>query len=156
VRPAVAHVSQETDGKEIAFVTDLALDGASLYADSRAITQIVVNLMANAVKFTPSGGRIALKAVAGAEGLSLVVRDNGRGMAPETVERCFEPFYQGSDKDVSRKREGTGLGLAISRRMAEMHGGTIHLESRLGAGTAVTLWLPPERLQWPDPSLRQG
>ncbi|HEY4162382.1 MAG TPA: ATP-binding protein, partial [Dongiaceae bacterium] len=144
---AVSQVSQDMDGKEITFDTHLALGGASLYADPRAITQIVVNLMANAIKFTPSGGRIELKAEASAEGLFLIVTDNGRGMSPETVERCFEPFFQGADRDVSRKREGTGLGLAIARRIAEMHGGTLKLKSRLGEGTSVTLWLPPERLQ---------
>jgi signal transduction histidine kinase len=144
---AVKHVSEETDGKEITFTTELALGGAGLYADPRAITQIVVNLMTNAVKFTPSGGKVALKASADAGGLSLVVTDNGRGMSPETVKHCFEPFFQDAARDVSRKREGTGLGLAISLRMAEMHGGTLNLKSRLGEGTAVTLWLPPARLQ---------
>ena len=68
-------------------------------------------------------------------------------MSDETIERAFEPFFQGSDSDVNRKRAGTGLGLAISRRLAEMQGGTIRLKSRLGEGTVATLWLPPQRLQ---------
>jgi signal transduction histidine kinase len=87
-----------------------------------------------------------LKAHADADGLTITVTDTGRGMSQETVERAFEPFFQGGDSDVSRKREGTGLGLAISRRLAEMHGGTVTLRSAVGQGTTATLWLPPSRL----------
>jgi signal transduction histidine kinase len=67
-------------------------------------------------------------------------------MSQATIDRAFEAFFQGSDSDVSRKREGTGLGLAISRRLAEMHGGTVTLKSTIGQGTTATLWLPPSRL----------
>ena len=144
---AVRLVSQDIEGKEVAFATHIALGAVGVNADQRAVTQIVINLLTNAVKFTPSGGRVEMRAAADAEGLTVTVTDTGRGMSPETVERAFEPFFQGSDNDVNRKREGTGLGLAISRRLAEMHGGTITLKSRLGEGTTATLWLPPERLQ---------
>jgi signal transduction histidine kinase len=140
-------VAQEIDGKDVNFATHVDLGGIGLNGDQRAVTQIVLNLLTNAAKFTPSGGRVELKAAANGEGLTVTVADTGRGMAPETIERAFEPFFQGSDSDVSRKRAGTGLGLAISRRLAEMHGGTITLKSRLGEGTTATLWLPPERLQ---------
>jgi PAS domain S-box-containing protein len=140
-------VAQQIDGKEISFVSHIALGAVGLHGDQRAVTQIVINLLTNATKFTPSGGRVELKATANGEGLTVSVTDTGRGMSAETIERAFEPFFQGSDSDVSRKREGTGLGLAISRRLAEMHGGTITLKSRLGEGTVATLWLPPERLQ---------
>jgi signal transduction histidine kinase len=115
--------------------------------DQRAITQIVINLLTNAVKFTSSGGRVEMKATVDRDGLHLHVTDTGRGMSAETIERAFEPFFQGTDPDVSRKRAGTGLGLAISRRLAEMHGGTLVLKSKLGDGTTATLWLPPDRLQ---------
>jgi PAS domain S-box-containing protein len=139
-------VSQEIDGKQVSFVTHIALGAVGFNGDQRAVTQIVLNLLTNAAKFTPSGGRVELKASAGADGLSISVSDSGRGMSQETIERAFEPFFQGSDSDVSRKREGTGLGLAISRRLAEMHGGTVTLRSRLGEGTTATVWFPPSRL----------
>jgi two-component system cell cycle sensor histidine kinase PleC len=140
-------VTQEAEGKAVTFVPQISLGGVGLMADQRAVTQIVVNLLTNAVKFTPSGGRVELRASAGAEGLIVHVTDTGRGMSPETIERAFEPFFQGSDSDVNRKRAGTGLGLAISRRLAEMHGGAIRLKSTPGAGTEAVLWLPPQRLQ---------
>jgi PAS domain S-box-containing protein len=139
-------VTQEIDGKEVSFGTHIALGAVGFNGDQRAVTQILLNLLTNAAKFTRSGGRVELKASADAEGLTVSVTDTGRGMSPETIERAFEPFFQGSDSDVSRKREGTGLGLAISRRLAEMHGGTITLKSRIGEGTTATLWLPPDRL----------
>jgi signal transduction histidine kinase len=140
-------VTQEIDGKEVSFVSHIALGAVGLNGDQRAVTQIVLNLLTNAAKSTPRGGRVELKASANGDGLTVSVTDTGRGMSPETIERAFEPFFQGADHDVSRKREGTGLGLAISRRLAEMHGGTIILKSRIGEGTTATLWLPPERLQ---------
>jgi signal transduction histidine kinase len=139
-------VTQEIDGKQISFVTHIALGAIGLNGDQRAVTQIVLNLLTNAAKFTPAGGRVELKAAANGEGLFVSVTDTGRGMSQETIERAFEPFFQGRDSDVSRKREGTGLGLAISRRLAEMHGGTITLKSQIGAGTTATLWIPPSRL----------
>jgi signal transduction histidine kinase/integral membrane sensor domain MASE1 len=140
-------VTQEAEGKGVNFTTQVSLDSVGLMADQRAITQIVVNLLTNAVKFTPSGGAVALRASSGADGLTVHVTDTGRGMSEDTIERAFEPFFQGSDSDVNRKRAGTGLGLAISRRLAEMHGGSIRLKSQFGQGTAATLWLPPQRLQ---------
>jgi two-component system cell cycle sensor histidine kinase PleC len=140
-------VTQEAEGKAVTFSTQVSLSGVGLMADQRAVTQIVVNLLTNAVKFTPSGGRVELRASSGAEGLIVHVTDTGRGMSADTIERAFEPFFQGSDSDVNRKRAGTGLGLAISRRLAEMHGGTIRLKSTPGEGTEAVLWLPPQRLQ---------
>jgi PAS domain S-box-containing protein len=139
-------VAQEIDGKQVSFATHISLGAVGFNGDQRAVTQILINLLTNAAKFTPPGGRVELKAHADADGLTITVTDTGRGMSQETVERAFEPFFQGGDSDVSRKREGTGLGLAISRRLAEMHGGTVTLRSAVGQGTTATLWLPPSRL----------
>ena len=140
-------VAQNVDGKEVNFSSHVNLGAIGFHGDQRAVTQILINLLTNAVKFTPSGGRVDLKASADGAGLTVSVTDTGRGMSADTIEHAFEAFFQGSDNDVNRKREGTGLGLAISRRLAEMHGGTITLKSRIGEGTTATLWLPPERLQ---------
>jgi signal transduction histidine kinase len=139
-------VAQEIDGKQVSFATHISLGAIGFNGDQRAVTQILINLLTNAAKFTPAGGRVELKANANADGLTVTVTDTGRGMSAETIERAFEAFFQGSDSDVSRKREGTGLGLAISRRLAEMHGGTVTLKSAIGQGTTATLWLPPSRL----------
>jgi signal transduction histidine kinase len=139
-------VGQEMEGKRVVFETRISPGPVGLNGDQRAVTQIVLNLLTNAAKFTPAGGRVELQAEVDGRGLKVSVSDTGRGMPPETIERAFEPFFQGSDSDVSRKREGTGLGLAISRRLAEMHGGNVTLESQLGRGTTATLWLPPSRL----------
>jgi PAS domain S-box-containing protein len=143
---AARFVAQEIEGKDVSFVTHISLGAVGFNGDQRAVTQIVLNLLTNAAKFTPARGRVELKASANADGLTISVTDSGRGMSPETIERAFEPFFQGIDSDVSRKREGTGLGLAISRRLAELHGGTVSIKSRLGEGTTVTVWFPPSRL----------
>ena len=90
--------------------------------------------------------RVRVRLIAG-EGIAIAVSDQGVGMGPETLARIFEPFFQGSGADFRHKREGTGLGLAISQKLAQMHGGRVTIESELGVGTTVTLFLPEARLQ---------
>jgi signal transduction histidine kinase len=109
-------------------------------ADRRAVKQIVLNLVANALKFTPAPGSVTvtLQAVEGA--LELVVADTGVGIAPEDLARLGQPFEQAGDA-VSRTG-GTGLGLSLVNAFAKLHGGDMTLESRLGEGTAVTVRLP--------------
>jgi signal transduction histidine kinase/CheY-like chemotaxis protein len=114
--------------------------------DGLRLTQILFNLVSNAVKFTAEGGvDIRISAVAGPtpEGprLSFAVRDTGPGMAPEVVQRLFRSFEQ-ADASAARKFGGTGLGLAISRRLAEMMGGALTVESVLGRGSTFRLELP--------------
>ncbi|HET7730868.1 MAG TPA: ATP-binding protein, partial [Usitatibacter sp.] len=109
--------------------------------DERKFKQIVLNLLTNAVKFTPEGGTVTMGAqrVNGAYVFS--VRDTGVGIAPEDHQRIFEEFRQvGSDGD--RKAEGTGLGLALTRRLVELHGGSIGVESAPGKGSTFTFTLP--------------
>ncbi len=129
---------------------DNPVPGLGLFADQRSIRQILINLISNAVKFSNPGGVVSVTVhqppTGAADGLAIAVRDRGIGMAPETLARIFEPFFQGSDADFRHKREGTGLGLAISQKLAEMHGGRIAIESELGTGTTVTLTLPEIRL----------
>jgi PAS domain S-box-containing protein len=150
VLAAARLVMQTAANGGITLTTEAALGGATLYGDPRAIRQIVLNLLSNAVKFTPAGGRVALTAEIAERGLLIAVSDTGCGMSEDTVHRLFQPFFQGSDRDVNKKREGTGLGLAISIRLAELHGGTIDLTSRVGQGTVATLVLPASRVQRPD------
>ena len=117
-----------------------------LRADERKLTQTLVNLLSNALKFTPPGGNVTLAAVAEADGgLAISVRDTGIGIAPELIETALSPFGQ-IESTFSRQHHGTGLGLSLAKSLIELHGGTLALESVLGAGTAVTVRLPKERV----------
>ena len=110
-------------------------------ADDRSIRQIALNLLANAVKFTPKGGDITVDVRALGAMSEFTVTDTGIGIAKEHAETVFELFRQ-VDSSISRRHEGTGLGLAISKRLVEMHGGTITLESEVAVGTSVRVCLP--------------
>lgn len=132
--------------RKVSLAIDNPFAGMGLYADQRAVRQILLNLISNAVKFSPSGGVVLIRVRQKADGpLTIAVIDQGIGMSAETVARIFEPFYQGSGVDFRHKREGTGLGLAISQKLAQVHGGGITIESMLGAGSTVILTLPAER-----------
>jgi len=114
--------------------------------DGRRIKQVILNLMSNAVKFTPPGGRLTLRAELQApRGLLISVGDTGIGMSKEEVDIALEQFGQ-IDSELSRQHEGTGLGLPIARSLAELHGGELEVESKKDAGTTVTLWLPMQRI----------
>jgi len=108
--------------------------------DERRVRQILFNLLSNAVKFTPSGGTVVVTTAArGGEAL-VTVADTGPGIAPEDQERIFEEFQQTGVG--AQQREGTGLGLALSKRLVELHGGRIWVESELGRGSRFTFTLP--------------
>jgi signal transduction histidine kinase len=105
----------------------------------------MINLLSNAAKFTPEGGKVAVEAGVRADGsLGVRVDDTGIGIKPEDLERLFEVFWQGEAPDV-RRHEGSGLGLAISKRLVEMHGGTLTIRSAVGRGTSAEIRLPPFR-----------
>ena len=112
-----------------------------LAADERAVRQIAINLLANAVKFTPKGGSVTVEVNATDTLAQFSVTDTGIGIAKEHVSAVFELFRQ-VDSSVQRRHEGTGLGLAITKRLVELHGGTIALESELAAGTTVRVLFP--------------
>ena len=109
-------------------------------ADRRAIKQIVLNLVANALKFTPSGGSVTVTFAEVAGELDIVVADSGVGIAPEDLARLGRPFEQAGD--AQDRARGTGLGLSLVQAFARLHGGEMSVESRLGEGTAVTVRLP--------------
>ncbi len=110
-------------------------------ADRDKVRQILLNLLSNAIKFTPANGRIEVSCVTDADRVSLHVQDTGIGIAPELVDRIFEPFVQ-VDARLTRVHEGTGLGLAISRDLARGMGGDLTAESAIGVGSTFTLALP--------------
>ena len=112
-----------------------------LYADERAVRQIALNLLANAVKFTPSGGEVQVRCYEENDTVHVRVRDSGIGIAEELLETVFEAFHRG-DAKLARQYDGTGLGLSVCRRLVEMHGGRIQLESKPNIGTTVFFHLP--------------
>ena len=112
----------------------------TIRADERKVKQVLLNLLSNALKFTPEGGNIDVRAAIRDGVAEISVKDSGVGIAAEDQEAVFEEFRQVGT--ASRKVEGTGLGLAISRRFVELHGGRIWVESAPGAGTTFTFTLP--------------
>jgi signal transduction histidine kinase len=129
-------------------------DSPVVRGDRRLLLQIVLNLVSNAVKFTPAGGsvEVAVRAHAG-QGVFVTVTDTGIGIPPGNIEQVMRPFEQ-VESSYARSHGGTGLGLPYSAKLAELHGGSIGLKSELGCGTAATLWLPPARLSGIAPALR--
>ena len=119
----------------------------SLWGDEKKFKQIVINLLSNAIKFTPEGGKVTLTAeIEGDGSLKLTVSDTGIGIAADDLEKAMVPFSQ-VDSAYCRRHEGTGLGLPISRALAELHGGTLVMESEPNVGTTVIVRFPSERLR---------
>jgi len=109
-------------------------------ADRRALKQIVLNLVSNALKFTPRGGQVTVTADGHDGEFELVVADTGVGISPEDLERLGRPYEQAGG--VDQRARGTGLGLSLVRAFAKLHGGEMNIESRMGAGTSVSVRMP--------------
>jgi signal transduction histidine kinase len=123
---------------------DLRLDSlppVAVLGDERRLRQCVINLLANAIKFTQPGGLVTLAATVTGPDLDIVVTDTGCGIPGDQLEQVFEPFHQ-VDSDLSRASNGTGLGLPLSRKLVERHGGSLTLASRVGEGTVARISLP--------------
>jgi signal transduction histidine kinase len=120
-------------------------DGSVARADREKVQQIVINLLSNALKFTPAGGRVRVAAGSGHDGgtVSLSVSDTGIGIAEDKQASVFDPFVQ-VDMSRTRRSEGSGLGLAISRDLARGMGGDLRVHSVPGEGSTFTLILPAE------------
>ncbi|MBF0247411.1 MAG: DUF3365 domain-containing protein [Alphaproteobacteria bacterium] len=117
-----------------------------LFADERRVVQVITNLLGNAIKFTPRGGRITLSArIDEAGGYAFCIEDTGIGIPENEIEKVLLPFVQIGDV-MTTPQQGTGLGLAISKSLVELHGGALILESKVGAGTRVTVRFPASRV----------
>jgi signal transduction histidine kinase len=117
-----------------------------LHADELRLKQVLLNLLTNAVKFTPAGGEVRLAAGRAEDGgVELRVTDTGCGIPPDRLEDLMQPFAQGELRPT-RTAEGTGLGLPLTRVLVERHGGRLTLESAPGRGTTARVWLPAERI----------
>ena len=129
----------QNHGIELALEVDPQVE--VIRADERKVKQVVLNLLSNAVKFTPDGGKIAMRATLDTDHVAVAVQDTGIGIAPEDQDAVFEEFKQ-VGRDYTKKAEGTGLGLALTKRIVELHGGRIWLESTPGKGSTFTFTLP--------------
>jgi len=126
--------------KKLAFKLELARELPPGHGDGRRLTQVLINLVGNAIKFTDAG-EVAIKAEANNGAFYVAVRDTGPGISAADQAKLFQEFQQ-ADNAITRKKGGTGLGLAISKRIIEMHGGKIWVESQPGQGTTFTFTLP--------------
>jgi GAF domain-containing protein len=126
--------------KKLGFKVEMAGELPSGHGDGRRLTQVLINLVGNAIKFTDTG-EVAIKAEAHNGSFHVSVRDTGPGISSADQARLFQEFQQ-ADNAITRKKGGTGLGLAISKRIIEMHGGRIWVESQPGQGSTFTFTLP--------------
>ncbi len=139
----VEHLAEEGG---LHFTAELPEAMPRVLGDERLIKQAVLNLLTNAVKFTPEGGRLGVRVEPQADGdLAIHVSDTGIGIAEEHLDRVVRPFGQ-VDTSMTRKHDGTGLGLPLTKKFVELHGGRFALASRLGEGTTATILLPAARL----------
>ena len=121
--------------------TRIAADLPEIVADRRAVNQILINLISNAIKFTPHGGRVSVSAICDGPKLVVMVEDTGVGIGEADLPRLGEAFFQ-ARAAYDRRHDGTGLGLSIVKGLVRLHGGDMDIRSRLGAGTQVTVRLP--------------
>ena len=133
-------VRERAARNDVRLSLELAPDVDLVEGDERRLRQVVFNLLSNAVKFTPPGGSITVATERSTKEVQVSVTDTGPGIAPEDQQRIFEEFQQ-TDVGV-QQREGTGLGLALSKRLVELHGGRLWVESELGHGSRFVFTLP--------------
>ena len=139
LRPATERMSLQVERAGLEFVLDCQEELPAVFADPDRITQVLINLIHNAVKFTPPGGRITVSAYRDGDHIVFFVRDTGVGIAGKDLTRIFERFYKA---DRARAGGGTGLGLSIARHMIESHGGVIWAESEEQIGSTFNFTLP--------------
>ena len=136
--------------KNLNLKVDVPPDLPAGRGDERKLTQVLLNLVGNAIKFTDAG-EVAIKVAASNGSLSVAVHDTGPGIAPADQAKLFEEFQQ-ADNSITKAKGGTGLGLAIARRIVEMHGGRLWVDSRLGDGATFTFTIPAMVKQQARPS----
>ena len=143
---AMTLVRERAQNHSITLSLDVDPQVGAVRADGRKVKQVVLNLLSNAVKFTPDGGSISVRATLDTDCVEVAVRDTGIGIAPEDQAAVFEEFTQ-VGRDYTKKAEGTGLGLALTKRIVELHGGRIWLESAPDEGSTFAFTLPLTQAQ---------
>ncbi|HEX8701663.1 MAG TPA: hybrid sensor histidine kinase/response regulator [Myxococcaceae bacterium] len=149
LQEALATVRPLAEEKGVSLTVTL-LDTPLIHADARRLRQVLASLLSNAVKFTPSGGKVEVRLEAQAGGVAYVVRDTGRGITAEFMPRLFMPLRQ-EEEGTTRTQGGLGLGLVMARQVVEQHGGRVTAESAgRGTGATFTVWLPALKEMDPD------
>jgi len=139
VEEVIAQLSPQAERQKIVIIVKPAADLPTVPADKGRVRQVIANLVHNAIKFTPAGGRITIATRALGESAAVDIADTGIGIPREELSRVFERFYKG---DKARAGEGTGMGLAIAKHVVEAHGGNIRVESEEGRGSTFSFSLP--------------
>jgi signal transduction histidine kinase len=143
IEETVGMLAKLAGSRDLDLVPTLSSDEIVVWADERALKQIVLNLLSNAIKFSHEGGRIDIRAARGKDGeVTFAVKDYGIGMTAGELERALQPFEQ-AKPITSKTYGGTGLGLPIANGLVQAHGGNLMIESEAGQGTLVRVWLPP-------------
>jgi two-component system cell cycle sensor histidine kinase PleC len=145
IASSVALVALRAQQGGVEIVTDIAGDLPGLRADERKVRQVLLNLATNAIKFTPPGGRVFLRARLAGGGLQLVIEDTGIGMSSADIPKALSPFGQ-IDSPHNRRHAGTGLGLPLTKRLVEAHGASFEIRSEVAVGTVVTIEFLAARL----------
>ncbi len=145
VRAAIRDLASRAGSEGVALETEMIEPLPKLFADELRIRQILINLLSNSVKFTPTGGRVTVRGYTSASAqLVLEVADTGIGIPDDKLQIALSVFGRIADP-LTRSREGAGLGLPLSKKLAELHGGTLEVESEVGIGTTVRVAFPRER-----------
>ena len=139
VEEVIAQLSPQAERQKISISQDFAADLPSVLADKERVRQVIANLVHNAIKFTPAGGRITITSRALEDSVVVDIADTGIGIPKEDLARVFERFYKG---DKARAGEGAGMGLAIAKHVVEAHGGSIWVRSEEGKGSTFSFSLP--------------
>lgn len=143
---SVRAVQRKADEQGVRLIVTTVLGDREIYADGRALKQILLNILSNAIKFTPEGGRVSLGYKVKNDTATITVADTGVGIPEEAIPSLTQPFHQ-VNKDPYHSSEGWGLGLAITKSLVDMHGGELKIESEVGNGTTVTIGLPLQHRQ---------
>lgn len=145
IREVIRMMRERAEGRGIELVTMSSDEEVEIWADERAMKQILLNLLSNAIKFSRDGGEVCVRVASDESGLAVVeFEDHGIGMNEEELERALQPFGQ-AKSSTTRNYGGTGLGLPITKGLIEAHGGKLTIESRAGRGTTARISLPTER-----------
>ena len=150
IQDSLTTIRQLAVAANVAVDTSLPEELPVVRGDATKLRQIFINLVSNAVKFTPQGGSLTVLARREQDGgFAVIVADTGIGMTEAEVAVAMEPFGQ-VENSLARTFEGTGLGLPLARRMTELHDGRLTVRSVKGVGTSVEVYLPANRILWPD------